>query len=217
MTPPSRSELVRGAYQDEAVARSYEEDRSRHPSQRARAALERSLLRRALARVPRDARILDVACGTGRLAGLVSGFGASLTGVDVSCAMLGAAKAHALPGVSWVAGDATRLPFATGSFDVVLSTRFVRHLESPGRVAVFRELARVSRRFVVVELLLGTGLVSFVKRLTHSRAWREEIAPRRPTHETVVRELEASGLLVLARHALIPAVSQPHLYVCSPR
>ena len=54
-----------------------------------------------------------------------------------------------------IQGDATRLPFAERSFDLVVTTRFLRHLDAPARIAVLRELARVSRGIVLVELVLG--------------------------------------------------------------
>jgi len=92
--------------------------------------------------------------------------------------------------------------------------RFVRHLDAEGRVAVFRELARVTRRHVLVDVLLGTGLVWAFKRTVKGRAWAEETGKRRPAHREVVAELEASGLRVVSRHALLPWVSQPHVYVC---
>jgi len=211
---PSRSEFVREAYRSDAVATIYDEERSRHARQRVRAALERSVLRRAFACVPREAAILDVACGTGRLASFLAGFGSSLTGLDASLAMLEAGRARDPGSSRRVAGDAGRLPFASRSFDVVVSTRFVRHLDAEGRVAVFRELARVTRRHVLVDVLLGTGLVWAFKRTVKGRAWAEETGKRRPAHREVVAELEASGLRVVSRHALLPWVSQPHVYVC---
>lgn len=172
------------------------------------------MLARAFGHVPRGSTLLDVACGTGRLAAVLQSIGGPLTGVDASLPMLAAARAHGLAGVRWVAGDATALPFAAKSFDVLVSTRFLRHLDAGGRLAVFRELARVARRFVVVELLLGAGLVWRVKQLVHDAGWNRDVGARRPSHEGLVRELESAGLRFVARHALLAGVSQPHVYVC---
>jgi ubiquinone/menaquinone biosynthesis C-methylase UbiE len=211
---PTRAEVFREAYRDEEVARDYERARARTLGQRARARLERWLLARAFGGLPRDARLLDVACGTGRLASRIASHAASFTGVDVSFEMLTEARRHGIAGARYIQGDATRLPFPSGSFDVVTSMRFLRHLESPSRIAVFRELARVSRRFVVVELLVREGLVWHTKRVLHVPEWSRKLAVRRPTHEEAKDELARAGLRVLRRHALIAHVSQPHLYVC---
>jgi SAM-dependent methyltransferase len=207
-----RSEEVRRAYEDDELARAYEAERSKNAGQRARAKLERGLLARALGGAPRG-KLLDVACGTGRLSTFLKTFATSYTGLDASQQMLGEAKrAHPEAG-EWVRGDATRLPFAKGSFDVVVTTRFVRHLDAVGRIAVFRELARVSRGVVVVELLLASGLVWRWKKLTHSKEWVDETAARRPTHDEAMSELSMAGLRVARRHALIARISQPHIYV----
>jgi SAM-dependent methyltransferase len=213
-----RSDFIRRAYEDDARARGYEAERSRNIGQRVRAQLERAMLRRALGAVERrparDARVLDVACGTGRLAGFFAAEAARYTGLDFSRAMLAEAR-RARPALTWVQGDATRLPFADRSFDLVVTTRFLRHLDAPARAAVLAELARVSRGLVLVELLLGAGLVWAWKRLYHAKAWTAELSPRRPSHEQAVRELDGAGLRVRARHALFAGVSQPHVYVCS--
>jgi SAM-dependent methyltransferase len=63
-----------------------------------------------------------------------------------------------------VVGDAVRLPFSDGSFDVTCCTNLLHHLESP--LQAVRELARVARRQVVVvepniqnPLMLAFGLL----------------------------------------------------------
>jgi ubiquinone/menaquinone biosynthesis C-methylase UbiE len=209
-----RSDHVRRAYEDVEVARSYEAERSKNRFQRFRAGLERDMLDRALASTPPDARILDVACGTGRLSEHFATRARSYTGLDASAAMIEQAKrAHPTAG-HWVRGDAFRLPFPTHTFDAVVSTRFLRHLDAKGRTAVFKELARVSRNLVIVELLLGEGLVWRWKRLSHSAAWNADATPRRPTHREALGELASAGLTFVARHALISFISQPHAYVC---
>ena len=80
-----------------------------------------AVLRRLHASEPR--RVLDVGCGTGRLAtrmrrGLD---GVEVVGCDFSRGMLTQARSRDA-GCRWVRGDAQRLPFAAASFDVVVST-----------------------------------------------------------------------------------------------
>lgn len=71
--------------------------------------------------VPRGARVLDVGCGTGRH--LVR-WGARATGIDFAPAALRGAP----PGARLACGDAARLPFRPGSFDLVYSLGVVEHL-----------------------------------------------------------------------------------------
>ena len=68
-------------------------------------------------------RVLDVGCGTGLLTTrLARAFpGASTVGCDFSSGMLDQARGHPEP-VSWVRGDALRLPFRAASVDAIVST-----------------------------------------------------------------------------------------------
>lgn len=87
-------------------------------------------------------RVLDLATGVGAMATrLLKRFpGIALTGVDLSRTQLGAARAHH-PEVTVLQGDATRLPFADGTFDRVHCSWLLEHVPDP--VAVLRDVRRV--------------------------------------------------------------------------
>jgi len=100
--------------------------------------LEELARRHALA----GADVLDLGCGPGRAAAaLADRYGAAVTGLDASPEMLAAARELA-PSVTFVEGIAEDLPFAEGSFDLVLSN-FVVHLLD--RRTAFSEVYRVLR------------------------------------------------------------------------
>lgn len=83
------------------------------------------LIQRARPIGPSD-RILDLACGTGAVARLLRerlGGAASIAGLDPRPQLLAQARAAA-PSVEWADGVPSALPFADGSFEVVLC----RHL-----------------------------------------------------------------------------------------
>jgi SAM-dependent methyltransferase len=97
--------------------------------------------------VLRGEDVLDVACGTGSAAIRAAQSGARVVGLDLTPPLFDAARreaAQARTDVRWVSGDAAALPFADGSFDVVLSV-FGAALARRQR-ATARELARVLRR-----------------------------------------------------------------------
>jgi len=93
-------------------------------------------------------RILDVATGTGMVAGeLLARADCAVVGVDQSAEMLAAARARfAASGharVDLVEAQAEALPFADASFDALSFTYLLRYVDDPE--ALMRELARVLR------------------------------------------------------------------------
>lgn len=103
-----------------------------------------------LADVVPGERVLDLGCGTGtlllRLASRVPG--ARIAGVDADPAMLRQAQAKATAaGISLDLAPAwaDALPFADGSFDVVLSSLFFHHLQPNDKRRSLREVLRVLR------------------------------------------------------------------------
>jgi ubiquinone/menaquinone biosynthesis C-methylase UbiE len=89
--------------------------------------LEKRLIYR-LAQPKAGESALDVGTGTGHFACDLAARGLRVTGYDSSEAMLQVARAKG-PGVRWQRGEVESLPFADGSFDLVLSVttlEFVR-------------------------------------------------------------------------------------------
>jgi SAM-dependent methyltransferase len=92
-------------------------------------------------------RILDVGCGAGQWLADFETWGADragLAGIDLLEARIEAARARLTPGADVRVGDASRLPWPAGQFDVVLqSTVFSSILDHTMRTAVAGEMARV--------------------------------------------------------------------------
>jgi demethylmenaquinone methyltransferase/2-methoxy-6-polyprenyl-1,4-benzoquinol methylase len=99
--------------------------------------------RRFLAsRLPRDGgRVLDVATGTGLVAGELRRRGFRVTGLDQSPEMLAVASRRLGGAVELVEGSAERLPFEDASFDHLTVTYLLRYVDDPA--GTLAELGRV--------------------------------------------------------------------------
>ena len=120
----------------------------------------RRILRAAA--VTEQDRVLDLGCGIGNILIALAeriDFIHPATGVDVSPDLIriGAREiAHAglQDRIGLQVASATRLPFEDGTFDVVLTSHVLKHLDDEALLASFREVARVLRpggRFLLWE------------------------------------------------------------------
>ena len=94
--------------------------------------------------IPKGARVLDVACGTGNLALPIARQGALVTGVDIATNLLAQARERATTeglDVAFDEGDAEQLPYEEASFDIAVTMFGAMFAPRPALVA--SELARV--------------------------------------------------------------------------
>ena len=103
--------------------------------------LWRRAVERAVAAGPGE-RVLDLAAGTGTSSEPFRAAGASVVPCDFSIGMLREGR-RLRPHLPFVAGDATRLPFADASFDAVTISFGLRNVHDPD--AALREMLRVTK------------------------------------------------------------------------
>ena len=87
--------------------------------------------------------VLDIGCGNGIYSYYFAQLCGSVTGIDSSENML-----SENPCANVVQGDASCLPFEENSFDVAFEANLLHHVAD--RAKVVREMARVSRRWVIL-------------------------------------------------------------------
>ncbi|NYS24448.1 class I SAM-dependent methyltransferase [Rhodobacteraceae bacterium 2376] len=121
---------------------------------------EQAAVEAYLERLPRELCVLDVPVGTGRYLPLYKDRGHQATGFDASHEMLGETRKRAEElglAVTLDHGDATQLPYADGQFDLVVSTRFLRHVLPFGLAKQsLAEMARVTREHAIIEMGIST-------------------------------------------------------------
>jgi SAM-dependent methyltransferase len=92
-------------------------------------------------------RVLDVGCGSGATTGQAFAAvqpGGRVTGIDISDAMIGAARARvAENGIDWVVADAGSYPFEPATYDTVISRFGVMFFSDPA--AAFANFGRACR------------------------------------------------------------------------
>ena len=102
-----------------------------------------------LASLPVAGRVLDVGCGPGTITADLAARvpGGQVVGIDAAGGILAAARQEAArrgqANVGFGAGDACRLAFADGTFDVVHAHQVLQHLSDP--VGALAEMRRVCR------------------------------------------------------------------------
>ncbi len=164
--------------------------------------------------------VLDLPCGNGRFTRELLDAGAPLVNADLSLAMLGAAarvaeSASRAPGRfrGGVQCDVAHLPFRDDAFDVVISIRFLFHVPRALRPALLAEMARVSRRWLVIDVRHKYCVTTHTKRL---RAWLARRRPPSPRYSLreIDADLAAAGLVLRRRVWLAPLFSEKMLLLC---
>jgi SAM-dependent methyltransferase len=135
-------------------------------------------------------RVLEVGCGTGRLAAALTERGARVWAVDPEPEMLARARENA-PGVRFKQAAAEALPFKPAWFERAVA-RLVLHLVA--RPAAFRELARVLQPD-------GVAVFATFAPDVFGQHWADACFPeleaidrgRFPTEGELVRDLQEAG------------------------
>jgi ubiquinone/menaquinone biosynthesis C-methylase UbiE len=144
--------------------------------------------------------VLDVPCGYSRFAPVYARLGITAIGADGSYDMVHLAANHTRHGQKgWLCANVMALPFIDNVFDGVLCIRLLHHRYSDAeRQRILCELARVSRRFVIISFYRSTLLHTMAR---HWRGSRGRLAIMTLPH---LRELaQASGLQIQQVYALL--------------
>lgn len=139
--------------------------------------------------------MLDLGCGTGQLAVRIKQAlpDADITACDFSAGMLGRAAARS-KAVRWVQGDATRLPFHDGTFDVVTSTEAFHWF--PDQAAALAECYRVLVPGGRLLLALANPPIAAVSEVAYAGSWLVGQPFYWPTIGKMRRWIEGAGFHV---------------------
>ena len=173
----------------EQYAASFRAELSAKPLDRA---LLASLAEEAGARAP----VADLGCGPGHVTAWLARRGAAATGIDLSPAMIAAARRD-YPDAEFRCGDLLCLPARDGEFAAAVALYSIIHLEPAELPAAFREIHRVLRPG-------GLALVAFhigaeVRHLAEWFGRQVDVDFRFLQPDEVTGLMEQAGLRVTAR------------------
>jgi len=205
-------------YKDGSVAGDYDRQRFASVAGRAFNFLEKRLIRQAFADLPRDSAIIDVPCGTGRLAEVLLDSGFAVTGIDIAAPMLEVAQRRLQRFGDrfqhWVA-DARQLAGSGIRADAALCARVLMHFPLPEQIEFLRNVAAVTERRVVFTQSLDTRYHRV--RRSAKRFLRHQNPAVYPVSPTDLRTLiEAAGLKEIRRSLLLPGISEAVIVVTEP-
>jgi ubiquinone/menaquinone biosynthesis C-methylase UbiE len=186
--------MTAAAYENPDLAAAYE-DGNRMPEASLRAWAD--LITCFAPRTPAEA--VEIGAGTGMLCDALVRYGRArrVTGVEPSPEMLGRARwLHPDPRITYMEGDAARVPAEDGAFDLMLVSRVIHHV--PDRRACAREAARVLRPDGVV--VIRTTFRERLDALVYTY-WPQALAADRtrfPAKHEVIADFAAEGFAVRA-------------------
>jgi len=128
---------------------------------------EKHLLQSFLHEVKGAKTLLDIGCGTGYFTNWFHDLGLQAFGLDRSPAMLQQVQRHKTAGLCL--GDATRLPFASNSFDLLSFITVLEFLPNPW--IALSEGLRVARRGLLLGVINRHSLLGLKYRVKDGPIW----------------------------------------------
>ena len=160
---------AKSAYQNKETASKY--DQIRFTSIRGQLGhyLDSLNLRRALSHISNGEirTLIDIPCGTSRIAKELIELGYDIYGSDVSFEMMESGKIKVAQHnnfIGFTQCDASQTAFQENSFDCLVCVRFIGHIPKDHRAPIFSEFRRISN-FIIIELSLESNIVKLRKKV----------------------------------------------------
>ncbi|MCB9894148.1 MAG: class I SAM-dependent methyltransferase [Planctomycetes bacterium] len=178
------------------------------------------MILKAVRGLPDIKTVLDLPCGTGRFTSRILEHGWKLINGDISGPMLARAREYGQGNPALVGSarmNAEQLPFADGALDLVISIRFLMHVPHDVRIRIFREYARVSKRYVVMDVRHKYCLNLWWKRFRKKLGLKVKVPEHRYSIAELERDVEAAGMRIVRKVWNAPPFSEKLVLLCEKK
>ncbi len=200
------------AYQNKDVVSKYDKERFRSLKGFLTNKMELGRICNALrfAGITFPATILDIPCGTGRLAIYLAQKGFIVKAVDISPQMVSYAKEKLVflnltDRITVDQGNAVSLPYPNDRLDVCVSLRLFGHTPSKIRKKILQELKRTTKKYLILVYYHKNCLQNFLRKRQRDGKQFEWHAI---TYRQIEDELKAAGLKKVKYFPLLIGISE---------
>ncbi|HEX7369060.1 MAG TPA: class I SAM-dependent methyltransferase [Rhodanobacteraceae bacterium] len=179
---------------------------------------EKQVISKCFRRVPTGATLVDVPCGTGRLAERLLALGYRVHGMDISDEMLQVARRRLQQygsAFTWEVADATSLPQNGPVYGGTLCARVLMHFPLEQQISFLAGVARLGSTTVVINHSFDSPYQRLRRRIKRMLGHR---APANfPISSRDIRVLlERAGLREVKRYRLLSLISEAIYIVAEP-
>ena len=155
-------------YKKKKTTRDFDKNRSKYAYQRYKHKIESNFLKKAILSISsKNVKILDVACGTGRMIPTVFNVGKKInyTGLDSSNEMFKELKKKEIfrknkKQINLILSDATKLPFKDDTFDITFTYHLLWHIPKKDQEKIINEILRITKkRGIIIFDILNSDFI----------------------------------------------------------
>ena len=198
------------AYQSKQAAETYDRRRFKSLKGKWLDAREKRIIGELLEYLPQGSQILDLACGTGRIAEFLLSKGYRVCGADISSQMLKVAKERLINFgelIEFHQADAERLPFEEKQFDSATCFRLMGHIPPETRVKILKEMKRVTKGPFIAAYYLSEPIANLKRKI--KKSFTGDKSPWFPvSREDLKEEINSANLKIIEEKPLMRYLSE---------
>lgn len=179
----------------------YAAKRYRHWDQRWISNREQKMVTRLMEKHDLGGKIIDVPCGYGRFHDILSKYG-TVYGADLNHFSVEYYNQKVSNDPPAIEASADNLPFEDNEFNGVFCFRLLQHMHEPEeRVAILKELKRVSSGWIIASLYLSNPAHRLHRAIVKMPSKITQLTPKQ-----LNKEVEAAGLKMHSIKSVVPGL-----------